>query len=115
MKTIRAYGHGFLLRRGLLNIGRNYKTGNWAIELRWSWGYIPAWSLRLYLGQVKPSRERIRFCHVISPLFMVLHWLVAIPVYLIAYGALFAGLGLLVGMGRLLLWLGDRLDRLGRL
>lgn len=67
MKTIRAYGHGFLLRRGLLNIGRNYKTGNWAIELRWSWGYIPAWSLRLYLGQVKPSRERIRFCHVISP------------------------------------------------
>lgn len=31
MKTIRAYGHGFLLRRGLLNIGRNYKTGNWAI------------------------------------------------------------------------------------
>lgn len=102
MKTIRAYGHGFLLRRGLLNIGRNYKTGNWAIELRWSWGYIPAWSLRLYLGQVKPSRERIRFCHVISPLFMVLHWLVAIPVYLIAYGALFAGLGLLVGLGRLL-------------
>lgn len=63
---------------------------------------------------VKPSRERIRFCHVISPLFMVLHWLVAIPVYLIAYGALFAGLGLLVGLGRLFLWLGDRLDRLGR-
>ena len=114
MKTIRACGHGFLLRRGLLDIGRNYKTGNWAIELRWSWGYIPAWSLRLYLGQVKPSRERIRFCHVISPLFMVLHWLVAIPVYLIAYGALFAGLGLLVGLGRLFLWLGDRLDRLGR-
>lgn len=41
-------------------------------------------------------------------------WLVAIPVYLIAYGALFAGLGLLVGLGRLFLWLGDRLDRLGR-
>lgn len=114
MKTIRAYGPGFLLRRGLLNIGRNYKTGNWAIELRWSWGYIPAWSLRLYLGCAKPSHERIRFCHVISPLFMVLHWLVAIPVYLIAYGVLFAGLGILVGMGRLLLWLGDRLDRLGR-
>lgn len=30
------------------------------------------------------------------------------------YGALFAGLGLLVGLGRLFLWLGDRLDRLGR-
>lgn len=115
MKTTRVYGFGFAIHRGLLNIGRNYKTGNWAIELRWSWGYIPAWSLQLYLGQGKPSRERIRFCQVISPLVMVLHWLVAIPVYLIAYGVLFAGLGIIVGMGRLFLWLGDKLDRLGRL
>lgn len=115
MKTIRAYGHGFLLRRGLLNIGRNYKTGYWAIELRWSCGYIPAWSLRLYLGQDKPSRERIRFCHVISPLVMVLHWLIAVPAYLVAYGVLFTGFGFLLGLGRVLLWLGDKLDRLGRL
>lgn len=114
MKTIRAYGHGFLLRRWLLNIGRNYKTGNWAIELRWSWGYIPAWSLRLYLGSAKPCRERIRFCHAISPLVMVLHWIVAVPAYLVAYVVLFTGLGILVGLGRLFLWLGDKLDRLGR-
>lgn len=115
MKTMRLYGFGFAIRRGLLNIGRNYKTGYWAIELRWSWGYIPAWSLRLYLGQDKPSRERIRFCHVISPLFMVLHWLVAIPVYLIVYGVLFAGLWITMGMGWLFSWLGNKLGRLGRI
>ncbi len=56
MKTIHIKEIGFLLHHGLIDIGRNYKLGIWAIELRWPCPFINSWSFRLWSGRQNPQR-----------------------------------------------------------
>lgn len=115
MKTLRAKGLGFAAAYGLLTIGRNYKSDKWTIELRWSCGVMHAWSFRLYRGTEKPDKGRIALCMAVSPLMMALHWLIAVPAYFTLYAVVFSGLGLTMGLGWVFSWLGNKLEKIGKM
>lgn len=115
MKTLRAKGLGFAAHSGLIDIGRNYKQDIWAIELRWCCPLIHAWSFRLWRDKQKPTKKRIAICGALSPVVMLLHWLVAVPLFAVLYAVCFTGLSLTMGLGWVFSWLGGKLEKIGKI
>jgi hypothetical protein len=62
MKSIHIKEIGFLLHHGLIDIGRSYKLGIWAIELRWVCPFLNSWSFRIWSGRQKPAKGLIAIC-----------------------------------------------------
>lgn len=115
MKTIRAKGFGFAIHSGLLDIGRNYMQDIWAIELRWRYPLLTAWSFRLWEGKQKPTKIRIAICTALSPMWMLCHWLIAVPPFALLHVVAFAVALLIVVLSGVLSWLGDKLAKIVKL
>lgn len=115
MKTIHVKEIGFLLHHGLIDIGRNYKLGIWAIELRWVCSFINSWSFRLWSGRQKPAKARIAICTVLSPGFMLCHWLIVVPIYTTLFAICFIGAFLVMSLGWMFSWLGNKLKKIGKI
>lgn len=115
MKTLHVKAMGFLIHHGLINIGYNYKLGIWAIELRWHCPLPSTWSFRLWSGRRKPTMMRIGICVILSPVWAICHWLIVIPIYIVLFIICFTLALLIMSLGCMFSWLGNKLEKIGKI